>query len=85
MITDTDIKKLKTVFTTKDDLGKVSGVVDNLVVEVVEIKHDIAEIKENMTTKEETRQIRGMLETVLGEVKIIREEQASHYQLMKFR
>ncbi|MFA5933592.1 MAG: hypothetical protein WCV81_05685 [Microgenomates group bacterium] len=78
MITDTDIKKLKTVFATKDDLNQVKKVVDNLAVEVVDIKHDIAEMKENMTTKEETRQVLGMVESVLGEVKAMREEQSSH-------
>jgi len=78
MLTVTDIKKLTEVFATKNDLNQVKKVVDNLAVEVVDIKHGIAEMKENMTTKTETRQVMGMVEAVLGEVKIMREEQSSH-------
>lgn len=89
MITDDDVKKLKKVFATKEDLKRFATKEDfqklrevdaNLVREVVEIKAEIADIKEKMATKDELRQVMTTVDAVFGEVKAMREEQAAHFQ-----
>ena len=96
MITDNDIVKLKKTFATKDDLnrfatkddlektnkklGKLEGVVNNLVVEVVEVKSEIVQIKETMVTKDDHRHLMTVLDSLAGDVKIVREEQIMHSQ-----
>ncbi|MDO8570153.1 MAG: hypothetical protein Q7R97_01030 [Candidatus Daviesbacteria bacterium] len=87
MITDNDIIKLKKSFATKDDLektnkklGKLEGVVNNLVVEVVGIKSEIVQIRETMITKDDHRQLMTVLDSLAGDVKTVREEQIMHSQ-----
>ena len=87
MITDGDIKKLKVVFTTKDDLGQVKDdlgrvkiVVDNLVTEVTSLRRDYHEMNEKMATKDDIRQVLTGMDHMIGELQEIRLEQTTHFQ-----
>lgn len=77
MITDDDVKKLKTIFATKDDLKKYATqkVAEGIVKEVVSLRHDLNDVKENMVTKDDFRQVMTAIDRVYGEVKTYRQEQ----------
>lgn len=78
MLTISDIKKLKAVFATKQDLAKQG----TKFLSVFATKQDLRQIRDEMVTKKEFNEkfdgVLDKLDTVLGEVKDIRQEQTVH-------
>lgn len=68
MITDNDIKKLKTVFATKDELWQVK----------VELKDEILDLRGDMSKLR--NDVLDMLDAVYKELKDFRQEQTFHIQ-----
>ena len=66
MITDADIKKLKTVFATKDDL-KIYATKQELSFEIAPLRHDIRRLDAKIDVLDEKfNDFRGILDQILN-------------------
>lgn len=87
MITDGDVKKLKGVFATKEDLNKFATKEDlkksnqelrkdfsDHFASKQDLKEAVRDLKEEMATKAEMRQVATLLDKIAGELKGIRED-----------
>lgn len=77
MITSDDIKKLKGVFVTKDDLKQFATKVDLAKLQM-EMNERFEAVEERMATKDDFRKVMTVLDKVLKEVLAIRQEQSVH-------
>lgn len=79
MITDIDVKKLKEVFATKEDLKQEIQKVRNDFAESVATKQELKDLEYRLTdeVRSAQRETIGVVEKTMGELKMIREEQTA--------
>lgn len=83
MITVEDVKKLKKVFATKDDLKKLEKSLIKRFLDAFitrdEFQYEFKKIRTEMATRKDLERAIEKLDEVLTEVKDVRQEQTAHY------